>query len=120
MVSGQAYFAAAERRAVPVAVEYATGRLARGIPEDQRERIGAFVVHPDAVTVTAQRLGGSWHPCGRAPDLPLTTTLAQGERPDAYELAAYCRDRRLPAAERFQPDVIPASSTLSLAMSKRR
>jgi len=91
----QAYFAAAELGAVPVTDEYAKGRLAPGIPADQRERIKLFIVHPNEVGTAIERLGGSWKPSGPEFSPPGATRLTWGEwdaRDAAYHLVAYRRE----------------------------
>jgi hypothetical protein len=94
-VSEQAYFAVAELGAIPVVDGYAQGRLAPGIPDAQRARIKLFIVHPDTVAATIERLGGSWQP---SPRPPLTPPLLHrffwhdwGELREPYRLVAYRR-----------------------------
>jgi hypothetical protein len=90
-VSHRAYFAVVELGAVPVFDQYATSRLAPGIPEDQRQRIKLLIVHPDDVKAAIDRLGGSWVPSGPAFNPPRSTHLAWGEQEDGtgYWLVAY-------------------------------
>jgi hypothetical protein len=93
-VSEQAYFAVAERGAVPVVSGYAQGRLAPGIPEDQRRRIKLFVVHPDEVENAMERLGGSWRQLDWPLALPPLSRLVWqdwGELREPYRLVAYLR-----------------------------
>jgi len=54
----------AELGAVPVTDEYANSRLASHIPDDPRERIKLFIVHPTDVAATIDHLGGSWKESG--------------------------------------------------------
>jgi hypothetical protein len=93
-VAPQAYFAVAERGATPVVDEYARGRLAPGIPQDQRERIKAFIVHPGEVEDAMQRLGGSWEAVPPEFEPPAAMRLTWGEWDESdeeYHLVLYRR-----------------------------
>jgi hypothetical protein len=87
-VSDHPYFAVVELGAVAVLTQYAYGRFAPGIPEDQRQRIKLLIVHPDDVKAAIDRLGGSWITAGPAFDPPRSTRLAWGEW-RSYQLVAY-------------------------------
>jgi hypothetical protein len=90
-VSDHPYFAVEERGAVAVLAQYARGRLAPGIPEDQRRRIKLLIVPPGEAKDAIERLGGSWVPSGPAFNPPRATRLTGGEREDGsgYQLVAY-------------------------------
>jgi hypothetical protein len=90
----QAYFALVEKGAIVVTDEYATGRLAPGIPEEQRRRIRLFVVHPNEVEAAMTRLGGSWKELGTLnPQKPSRLVwLEPGDRAEPYRLVAYVRE----------------------------
>jgi hypothetical protein len=90
----QAYFAIAELGAVPVTDEYARGRLAPGIPAEQRSKIKLFIVHPNEVDAAIERLGGTWIQTG-PPLAPLRPNrlvwYEPGELAEPYRLVAYGR-----------------------------
>jgi hypothetical protein len=88
------YFAVVEQGAVAVLAQYGTGRLAPGIPEDQRRRIKLLIVRPDEAKDAIERLGGSWVPSGPPFSPPRATRLTAGEREDGYgyRLVAYRQD----------------------------
>jgi hypothetical protein len=88
-ISEPPYFAVIEQGAVPVLAQYATSRLAPGIPEDQRRRIKLLIVRPDEAKAAIERLGGVWIPSGPAFNPPRATRLTGGEREDGYQLVAY-------------------------------
>jgi hypothetical protein len=90
-VSDHPYFAVVERGAVGVLAQYATSRLAPGIPEDQRQRIKLLIVHPDDLEAAFERLGGSWTPSGPAFTAPQSSRLVWGEW-RSYQLVAYRRE----------------------------
>jgi hypothetical protein len=87
-VGDHPYFAVVELGAVAVLAQYATSRLAPGIPEDQRRRIKLLIVHPNDAKDAIERLGGSWIPSGPAFSPPQSTRLAWGEW-RSYQLVAY-------------------------------
>jgi hypothetical protein len=93
-ISEPPYFAVVEQGAVPVLAQYATSRLAPGIPDDQRRRIKLLIVRPDEAKDAIERLGGSWIPSGPAFNPPQSTRLTAGEREDGYgyQLVAYHRE----------------------------
>jgi hypothetical protein len=90
-ISEPPYFAVVERGAVPVFAQYATSRLAPGIPEDQRQRIKLMIVRPDELKDAIERLGGSWRQSGPPLNPPPNTRLTAGEKEDGggYQLVAY-------------------------------
>jgi hypothetical protein len=90
-VSDHPYFAVVEQGAVGVLAQYATSRLAAGIPEDQRQRIKLLIVDPDDLKAAFERLGGSWLPSGPAFTPPQSTRLVWGEW-RSYQLVAYRRE----------------------------
>jgi hypothetical protein len=90
-ISEPPYFAVVEQGAVAVLAQYATSRLAPGIPEDQRRRIKLLIVRPEEAKDAIERLGGSWVPSGPPFSPPRATRLTAGERDGGYgyRLVAY-------------------------------